>query len=376
MHVAKRTAAARRPSVRASEKGHTETAALLVERGADVNAANSKGLTALMRASYGGYGDGGAAGGARRGCQCSRQRRLDAPHVGERQRSHGDGGAAGGARRGCQCSRQRRLDASCGRAGQAGDGGAAARHRLLLFCPPTAPSPAPPPPPVAPAPATSPPPPPPSAALAEALRGGSRPWNYAKLMLVGEGRAGKTSMMRALLGQTFDAHEASTNLASTQVCSVERTVASAATSTSGGSGGWHALDLGLLGLQDEHVKAIARVLSKVSISPEERALLDDPSVGAALGEAIERRIAKGAAIEVAVKESLREALDQRKLATEKKKPSHEGSKAPAPSNKGEEANKPGPKKPAPPSSGPSAPAATKPPKADSSAANAPAGVRD
>ena len=49
-----RTATARRPSCGRARKA-TETAALLVERGADVNAATSDGRTALMRASYGGH---------------------------------------------------------------------------------------------------------------------------------------------------------------------------------------------------------------------------------------------------------------------------------------------------------------------------------
>jgi len=47
----------------------------------------------------------------------------------------------------------------------------------------------------------------PSRVLAEALRGGSKPWNYAKMMLVGEGRAGKTSCMKTLLGQPFDSKQ-------------------------------------------------------------------------------------------------------------------------------------------------------------------------
>jgi hypothetical protein len=122
-----------------------------------------------------------------------------------------------------------------------------------------------------------------SPVLAEALRSGSRPFNCAKGMLVGEGRAGKTSTMRALLGQPFNEDEQSTSLASTEVCTVERQLASE----------WRPIELGLLGMRDEHTKAIALCLSELELSDEERQLFDDPLSSERLGAADARRADEG-----------------------------------------------------------------------------------
>ena len=55
------------------------------------------------------------------------------------------------------------------------------------------------------------------AALAQATAAGDKaPWGRAKLMVVGQGRAGKTSTVRRLLGQGFDEEEASTVGANTE----------------------------------------------------------------------------------------------------------------------------------------------------------------
>ena len=64
-------------------------------------------------------------------------------------------------------------------------------------------------------------------ALADALRvaavDGTAPFMRAKLSVVGEGRAGKTTTIRALLGRGFDAHEQSTVGAATSECEIDRT---------------------------------------------------------------------------------------------------------------------------------------------------------
>ena len=52
--------------------------------------------------------------------------------------------------------------------------------------------------------------------------GGGKSWNRSKLMLVGEGRAGKTSTLRCLMGKDFDADERSTVGCATEVCKVDR----------------------------------------------------------------------------------------------------------------------------------------------------------
>ena len=69
-------------------------------------------------------------------------------------------------------------------------------------------------------------------AYSEALNeGGDQPWMLSKLMFGGEGRAGKTSLLRSLLGQQFNEVEPSTLGATAgSVCSVRRMDA----------GGWQA----------------------------------------------------------------------------------------------------------------------------------------
>ena len=59
-------------------------------------------------------------------------------------------------------------------------------------------------------------------AMADAARSGSRPWLQSKLLVVGEGRAGKTSLIRALAEEDFNADEESTALLETNCCTVER----------------------------------------------------------------------------------------------------------------------------------------------------------
>ena len=59
-------------------------------------------------------------------------------------------------------------------------------------------------------------------AMADAARSGSRPWLQAKLLVVGEGRAGKTSLIRALAEEDFRPDEESTALLETNCCTVER----------------------------------------------------------------------------------------------------------------------------------------------------------
>lgn len=52
--------------------------------------------------------------------------------------------------------------------------------------------------------------------------GGGRRWNRSKLMLVGEGCAGKTSTLRCLMGRAFNAAHSSTIGCATNVCRVDR----------------------------------------------------------------------------------------------------------------------------------------------------------
>ena len=59
--------------------------------------------------------------------------------------------------------------------------------------------------------------------LRQAIRtDGSKPFNRSRLMFVGEGRSGKTSTVRSLLGQLFDPDQASTVGAETKTCMIER----------------------------------------------------------------------------------------------------------------------------------------------------------
>ena len=121
-------------------------------------------------------------------------------------------------------------------------------------------------------------------------------------MLTGEGRAGKTSMMRSLLRLDFNPNELSTNLASTEVCTVDRTAAI----------NWRQLELGLLGLEDEHTRAIALSLQELELSDEARALFANSESSSQLGQAIARRLAKadGATIKEAVAAAISEALER------------------------------------------------------------------
>eukprot|EP00945_MAST-04E_sp_MAST-4E-sp1_P007604 g7604.t1 len=54
------------------------------------------------------------------------------------------------------------------------------------------------------------------------LSGDSQPWMRSKLMLVGEGRAGKTSTLRSLMGEAFRENEMSTIGATTKTCTVNK----------------------------------------------------------------------------------------------------------------------------------------------------------
>ena len=56
----------------------------------------------------------------------------------------------------------------------------------------------------------------------QALKEGSVKWNHSKLMLVGEGRAGKTCTLRALLGKPF-IDTASTVGLHLSACQIDRT---------------------------------------------------------------------------------------------------------------------------------------------------------
>ena len=59
--------------------------------------------------------------------------------------------------------------------------------------------------------------------LQQAIRtDGSKPYNRSPLMFVGEGRAGKTSTVRSLLGQSFGRSQAQTVGAETKTCTIER----------------------------------------------------------------------------------------------------------------------------------------------------------
>ena len=87
-------------------------------------------------------------------------------------------------------------------------------------------------------------------------------------MLVGEGRAGKTSCMKALLSQPFDAKQASTNMAATEVCTVSR-IAVASTE----SALWEKLEDGLKALGGELSKAIGSILGEMELDARDMDLL-------------------------------------------------------------------------------------------------------
>eukprot|EP00049_Salpingoeca_infusionum_P013197 m.246542 g.246542 ORF g.246542 m.246542 type:complete len:1402 (+) comp15381_c0_seq2:107-4312(+) len=62
------------------------------------------------------------------------------------------------------------------------------------------------------------------AAYKQAMRQGGKAWNRSKLVFVGEGRAGKTSTLRSLLGKPYDPKQASTIGCDTDICTVDRSV--------------------------------------------------------------------------------------------------------------------------------------------------------
>ena len=63
-----------------------------------------------------------------------------------------------------------------------------------------------------------------AALFASAVQAGSpvQAWMRSKLMLVGQGRVGKSCTLRSLLCQEFDAYMKSTRGADTKTCTVER----------------------------------------------------------------------------------------------------------------------------------------------------------
>ena len=67
---------------------------------------------------------------------------------------------------------------------------------------------------------------------------GGESWSRSKLMLVGEGRAGKTSVLRSLMGKEFRIDERSTIGAETDECIVDTTDV---TTTFGTKNSWREL---------------------------------------------------------------------------------------------------------------------------------------
>jgi len=88
------------------------------------------------------------------------------------------------------------------------------------------------------------------------------------------------------------------------VCTVERQLASE----------WRPIELGLLGMRDEHTKAIALCLSELELSDEERQLFDDPLSSERLGRGIEARLTRGEQMKAAVTAAVQEEQERKRKA--------------------------------------------------------------